>query len=236
MQGKRSIAWALTIVGLVLPTAVTYVYFTALADAPAWTQQTAFSVGKTIQFGLPILSFLLLGRLFRVAAPQVRRSLIWGAISGLVIATAIYASYRGLLAPLGITASVGVEVKAKLQATGIDNLMMFLVVACGYAVLHSGIEEYYWRWFIYGNLRTLVGVGPAMAISSIGFMAHHVLVLARYFHWDSPWTYLASASVALGGLIWAYLYEKTGSLTGNWLSHAAVDAMIFYIGYELAFA
>ena len=236
MQTNRGTAWALTALGLVLPTLVTYVYFTALADASPSTQQAAFSIGKTAQFGLPILMVLWLGRWSRPGVRRTGLSLLWGLISGVAIAVAIYAAYRWLLAPLGVTDSVAVEVREKLQETGIESPALFVMVGCGYAVLHSGLEEYYWRWFIYGSLRNLAGVPTALAVSSLGFMAHHVLVLARYFGWASPWTYVASLCVAFGGLVWAYLYERTGSLTGTWLSHAFVDAAIFIVGYKLAFA
>jgi membrane protease YdiL (CAAX protease family) len=60
-----------------------------------------------------------------------------------------------------------------------------------------------------------------------------VLVLQLYFGWTSPLTWLFSAGVAIGGAFWAWLYNKSGSLYGPWLSHALVDAAIFAIGYDL---
>jgi membrane protease YdiL (CAAX protease family) len=58
-------------------------------------------------------------------------------------------------------------------------------------------------------------------------------VLAHYFGWTSPLTLLFSASVAVGGAFWAWLYERTGSLLGPWLSHLVIDAGIFFIGFKL---
>jgi membrane protease YdiL (CAAX protease family) len=65
-------------------------------------------------------------------------------------------------------------------------------------------------------------------------MAHHVILLATYFGWSSPWTYAFSLAVAVGGAVWAWLYERSGSLVGPWLSHLVVDAAIFLVGYDLA--
>ena len=45
-----------------------------------------------------------------------------------------------------------------------------------------------------------------------------------------------SASVAIGGAVWAWLYDRSGSLLGPWLSHILIDAAIFIIGYDLIFA
>jgi membrane protease YdiL (CAAX protease family) len=64
-------------------------------------------------------------------------------------------------------------------------------------------------------------------------MAHHVFILAVYFGWDSPWTYFLSLSVAAGGFIWAWMFEKTASLYGVWASHALVDTAIFIVGYDV---
>jgi membrane protease YdiL (CAAX protease family) len=42
-----------------------------------------------------------------------------------------------------------------------------------------------------------------------------------------------SLGVAVGGAVWARLYDRSGSLLGPWLSHLLVDAAIFFVGYEL---
>lgn len=57
--------------------------------------------------------------------------------------------------------------------------------------------------------------------------------MATFFSWVSPWTNLFSVSVAVGGVFWAWLYDRSGSLLGPWLSHLLVDAAIFTVGYGL---
>ena len=64
-------------------------------------------------------------------------------------------------------------------------------------------------------------------------MAHHVLVLATFFGWTSPATYLFSLAIAVGAAVWAWLYARTDSIYGPWLSHLLVDAGIFLIGYDM---
>jgi membrane protease YdiL (CAAX protease family) len=64
-------------------------------------------------------------------------------------------------------------------------------------------------------------------------MAHHVLVLAWYFGWTSWATWLFSVSVAIGGVVWCWIYQRSGSLVGPWLSHLLIDAAIFTIGYDM---
>jgi membrane protease YdiL (CAAX protease family) len=101
------------------------------------------------------------------------------------------------------------------------------------SLIHSGLEEYYWRWFVFGRLQRLIRPGRAIAVSALSFMLHHVLLLAVYFGWTSPATWLFSAAVAVGGAYWAWLYRRSGSLYGAWLSHLLIDAAIFTVGYDL---
>jgi membrane protease YdiL (CAAX protease family) len=124
-------------------------------------------------------------------------------------------------------------VRAKVLGMGIDTPARFAVLAVFYALVHSFLEEYFWRWYVFSELRRFTRDGTAIALSSLGFMAHHVIVLGLYFR-EAWWlTLLLSASVAIGGVVWAWLYRRSGSLLGPWLSHALVDAAIMAIGYQM---
>jgi membrane protease YdiL (CAAX protease family) len=61
------------------------------------------------------------------------------------------------------------------------------------------------------------------------------LVVGIYFDGLSTMTVLLSAAVAIGGAIWAWLYQRTGSLVGSWICHAMVDVGIMAVGYDLVF-
>src|SRR5207244_7200054 len=110
----------------------------------------------------------------------------------------------------------------------------YVALAVFLCVFHSFLEEYYWRWFVFGRLRLFLPVAPALVLVSAGFMAHHVVIL---------WVYLpgkvltgvvpASLAVALGGVMWAWIYERGGSLLAPWLSHTIIDAALFVIGWDL---
>lgn len=106
-----------------------------------------------------------------------------------------------------------------------------MALAIFYTLCHSFLEEYYWRWFVFGGLRKYAADWLANVISSLGFMAHHVILLAVYLGWDSPLTWLFSASIAIGGMFWAWLYARQGTLMMSWFSHALVDAAIFGLGF-----
>ncbi len=232
---STNLRWMFVVAGLLLPTLVTWIYFTALAGQPPIFQKAAYSIGKTIQFSLPVLAFYLLGNWIVTCDPEYRRSLLLGLGSGLAIGLTIYCFNRFVLVPMGVMDAPQQEVKLRLQEVGIATLPAYLAVALGYAFVHSLLEEYFWRWFVFGNLCKLVSVETAIGLSSVGFMLHHILVLSRYFGFFSIWTAIASLGVAVGGIVWAWLYRRHGTLLGLWLSHGIVDAAIFLVGYELAF-
>ena len=76
-------------------------------------------------------------------------------------------------------------------------------------------------------------VAAAVVLSSLAFTAHHVILLAVFFGgWSWP-TIFFSLCVAVGGAAWAWIYHRSGSLLGPWLSHLLIDAGIFIVGFDL---
>ncbi|MFN0055835.1 MAG: CPBP family intramembrane glutamic endopeptidase [Planctomycetales bacterium] len=217
---------------LVLPTAVTVVYFILLAGAPAAWQQGAYVVGKLLQFGFPLVWFWYVQRR-RIAWRGPRwRELFDGGLLGAAIVVAMLLLYFGWLKDAFPPEALA-RIRQKTQGIGVGTGARFAALGVFYAVGHSLLEEYYWRWFVFGQLRALTAFSVAAVVSAVGFMAHHVCVLADYFGWMSPLTLFLSASVAIGGLLWAGLYQRHQSLYGVWLSHLLVDAGIFWVGYDL---
>jgi len=234
-------AWWVIGFALVLPTLITWIYFIALDGSSAWLQQGAYSTLKTLQFALPLAYvFALRRRLHRtnhVIAPLQNpfslRGIPLGIAFGLMIAVTGWLLYAGWLKPAGYFDSAAGIAREKIKGMGLNSLAAYGALAIFYSLVHSLLEEYYWRWFVFGQLQQVTRPPAAIAISSLGFMAHHVLVLAKFFGWTSPAMYLLAAAVAIGGIAWAWLYRQSKSLAGPWISHAMIDALIFYVGYDL---
>jgi len=224
--------WAAVVFALVLPTFVTLLYFVwAEGYAPA-VQQGSYAVGKIVQFCFPLVWVCLVLKQRPQIWPWTSRGVGTGIVFGLLIAAAMFALYHGWLKTSDLYANAEGAVQEKISGLDLD-LNSFIVVGIFYSLIHSLLEEYYFRWFIYGQLKRLVSFWPAAIISGLGFMAHHVIVLAKYFDYFSPTTWLFAAAIAIGGVAWAWLYERSGSLLGPWVSHLLVDAAIFAIGYEI---
>jgi hypothetical protein len=225
--------WRVVAFALCLPSAVTAVYFLILHGRGSTLQQAAFAIGKGIQFALPVVwIWWTAPEQIRLSRP-VKTGLLTGILFGcLVVGGMLVVYFTWIKAAAGSTLFFQ-QVREKLGGLAIDSVGKYILLALFYAVVHSLLEEYYWRWFVFGELRQLVSPRTAMAVSGISFMAHHVIVLGYYFGWTSPMTYLLSAAVAIGGMAWAWLYDWSRSIYSVWLSHLLVDAGIFVVGYDI---
>ena len=193
----------------------------------------AYVASKCFQFAFPLLWVLAVQReRLRLSRPT-SAGMDVGIAFGLLIMAAMVALYYGLLKTSGLFDDATGTIREKLAGFGVDTVGKYFAFAAFYSVCHSFLEEYYWRWFVFGQLRRLVRLGPAVLLSSIGFMGHHVLVLGTFFGWTSPATWLFSVSVAIGGAVWAVIYQRSGSLYSVWASHLLVDAAVFVVGYDL---
>jgi membrane protease YdiL (CAAX protease family) len=218
---------------LVFPTLVTWVYFVALSDHATAVQQTAAGVGKLLQFSLPLVWVFGIQRsALKFTRPRASDFAL-GVGSGAAIVAAMLVLYFAWLAPTGRIDAVAAIAREKVADMGVDSPWRFAALGVFYALVHSLLEEYYWRWFVFGELRRVAKFWPAAIVSSLGFMAHHVILLGIYFGFASPLTYLFAFAVAVGGVIWAWIYECTGRLYAPWASHLLVDAGIFFLGWQI---
>ena len=244
MTSRQRIPILVVVLGMAIPTLITWIYFDLLASAPALAQKTAYVFGKLSQVGIMLVAFWLWRQRLKrtrtepslMGKPIASRWIAIGFISGLVIGCASIMVFQWVLLPLGVMESAKLKAMEKLRSFGADSPAALVAIALFYAILHSGFEEFYWRGFVFRGLNEYLGVAPSVFLSSLAFMSHHVLVLAKFFGYASLMTYLLALSVAVGGAIWAYLYHRCSSLIPGWISHALVDAALFIIGYMLVFA
>ena len=229
------VGWAGLWFASLFPTALTWIYFIALADQSTGWQQFAFSLGKAIQFVWPLAWCCMWDRKALSLRTAGTAGVPLGMAMGLLVLGAMLVLYAGILSPQGLFREAETMIRAKVAALGIAKPWQMVAVSVFYCVVHSFLEEYYFRWFLHVRLEERLGFLPAAAWSGVAFMAHHIVVLGAYLGFSSWLTWFLSLSIAVGGGLWSWLYRRSGNLLAPWVSHALVDAGIFLIGYHVVF-
>ena len=232
--------WLVLAFAMTFPSVMAWAYFVVLAapqrSEPSDAIRFAFAAGKGVQFALPLLWVWWIDRRYpRLARPSLE-GMVAGAAFGLTVGAAALLLYFMLLKGSSLLDGAPETIQAKVAEFGLTTPAAFLPFAGFLAVVHSLLEEYYWRWFVFGRLRERVRWPVALFVSSVAFMAHHVIIVATFF----PGRFLTMAlpltlGVAVGGGFWAWLYDRTGSLYPAWLSHLLVDTAILTVGYAMIF-
>jgi membrane protease YdiL (CAAX protease family) len=159
-----------------------------------------------------------------------------GLAFGLLVAAGAIALYYVFLRDTSLFRESPGRIRAKLDEFGLNSPVGIALFAILVTVPHSLLEEYYWRWFVFGQLERLISLPSAIALSSLAFGLFHIFPLNAYlpghfFDAVLPFT----LCVAAGGAVWAWLYHRTASVYAPWLSHLLVDASLFVVGFDLFF-
>jgi membrane protease YdiL (CAAX protease family) len=228
--------WSALAFASFFPLLMTYIAFIVLNDPRGAVNSallTAFALGKIIQFLFPVIYVFCFNRR-QIGVPRPTwRGMPIGVGFALAVGVSVYVVYYFWVRHIpSVTEITPRMIFNRLQQFGRDTPPGFLMLAFFICGLHSLWEEYYWRWFVFGWMRRYVPMAAAVGMSSVAFMLHHVIILGVYFP-GNFWTLALpfSLCVAVGGGVWAWLYQYGGSLYAPWLSHALIDAAIMGVGY-----
>jgi membrane protease YdiL (CAAX protease family) len=237
-RGQVPNAWPVLLFCMSFPTLMswleTYWILPALPDEGAPWVWELFLAGKLLQFATPFL-FVAWAEPSRLRVARFsRRGVLTGVYFALAGAVGTFVLYYGFLRGSHMLSAIGARTHLWLERFGFDSVGGFLTFAVVISVPHSLLEEYYWRWFVFGWLRQRMSFRPAALISALAFTSHHVLVL-NYFLPGYFWvgSIPLALSVALGGVFWAWLYERHGNFYALWISHLLVDAIIMGLGWDM---
>jgi membrane protease YdiL (CAAX protease family) len=232
---EERVGWGPLLFACLFPTFATWLYFIQLAGT-GWAM-AAYSATKIVQFSFPALWIWTVARKRTAgrmpALPAKGRGLILAVVSGAVVLALVVGLWRPIVAASPAFERAPAAVSEKVASFGIDSGLKFFLLAAFYSVIHSFLEEYYWRWFVFGRLRRGLPFSTAAVVSSLAFTAHHVLVVGYFLGSFGLLTLLVSLVVTAAGLLWAWLYERTGHLAGPWISHALADAALMWVGYQM---
>ncbi len=231
MLSARARTLAALLPAVSVPFLASLFYFVLFSGRPA--AQALYTAAKLFTMAWPPLAVL-----FILREPLVFPRNDWGrrlkALPlGLLAGVLMAALLVGLMAtPLGAVATESAG-RIRLKALQLGILEWYWPFALFLSLVNSMVEEFYWRWFVYGRMRRLTGVWPAHLLAGAAFAAHHVVVATQFF--PVGWGILFGSAVGLGGVAMSILYERQGTLSGAWACHLVADLGIMAIGYRLLF-
>jgi len=231
MPKKHFQTWLAVLPAMAVPFIGSLFYFVILSKHDA--AKIIYAATKLFTVLWPLIAVCALTR---TGLPRIDRdfkkhlkALPLGVLVGAMIVLLMF----GLMETrLGATIAGGSKnIEAKARELGF--LEHFWLSGFFLSVVHSFIEEYYWRWFVFGRLRSLTPVRAAHILAGVSFAAHHVVVVTQFF--SIFWGLVSGVCVALGGIVWSAMYDKQETLVGAWASHMIVDSGIMAIGHRLLF-
>lgn len=207
-----------------------YCYFVLFAQTQ-WVG-LVYSSMKILLIGWPLL-WLWLGYFSFKSGKQkqTKQSILWGLWSGAFIATLIFIVFSVWQ---DFFFQFSPQISQKVDYFGLNNVLLYFAFGLGMSLIHSFLEEYYWRWFIFKGLKDCdLSFLWAALISSAGFAAHHFIILFEFFPGSIALPF--GVCVGIGGFVWSFIFHRTNSLLGAWISHFLVDTVIFFIGWLMVF-
>lgn len=218
--------WLGIIPALVWQLGLAILYLVAVPDDYS---QLVYGLAKLALVLWPLLWWRQLKPEIPTLFPKRSRSLCYGVFSavGIVLGLGLFWFFTQ---PWLLTWRPALA--AAITAFGLTS-NTYIIFALGLAVVHAGFEEWYWRSFVFRGLQLKMAWPVAAGISSLAFAAHHAVVINQFAPlWFSL---LGAAVVGAAGYLWCYLYQRTGSFLGSWLSHLVADLVVMTIGYWIVF-
>ena len=210
----------LLVVGLVLPFVLQF--FSHVAQANELLSQAAYVSSKIWFVALPILYWLLT----RISPVERQGSFrTFAIVSGLALCAAIFLLAQVFIEFIRPEAE---NIYRTLSVLGLTE--NFILYSAGIIILNSLVEEFFWRYSIYGGLKSFFSIPVAAVISSVGFAGSHMLYFVGLFDSLAIIVFLTAASFIFG-CFWVWLYEKTRSVPHVWINHMLVNLPLFYVEY-----
>ncbi len=198
--------------------------------APGVLGKVLYGVCKVWLLVLPIVWYLLIERGKFSLSPLRKGGLMAGLGTGVAIAAVILLFY----AFIGRGWIDAESFRSSLSEAGFDNKTFYIGAAVYVVLINAAIEEYVWRWFVFGQCERLAPGFSAVLLSAALFTVHHVVALRAYVGWDV--TLVSCAGLLIGATVWSTLYWRYRSIWPGYVSHICADIAVYVVGWQVMFA
>lgn len=221
--------WLVLVPALVIPFIASFFYFVLFPG-------TAFGNGfykgvKVFLLVWPIVATILILKVKMIDRSHEKRHLasMMPAVGfGLLVVGLLFFLLEAT--PLGLILDDNRDrIAGRIRDLGVAD--HFLWFALFISFFHAALEEFYWRWFVFGLAQKVMRLPLAYLVASAAFASHHVVVLSQFF--PIAWALVLGACVGIGGAMWCWLSYRYNSLYGAWVSHMVIDLGLMWVGWEV---
>lgn len=191
--------------------------------------------GYGIKSAIKIMLFLLLPFLLS----RLNKEVAFGELfhfrrKGFLVALALGASLYILIVSAYLLLALVVDFSSIVDALSENagvNRRNFLFVALYICFINSLLEEFFFRGFLFTNLKKTASRGLAYCFSALLFALYHVAMMVGWF--QLPLLILVITGLIVGGMIFNFLNENQDTIYVSWLVHMFVNFSINTIGFLL---
>ena len=123
------------------------------------------------------------------------------------------------------------QVAGSLTANAGVTKENFLYVSLYISFVNSLLEEYFFRGFVFRNMKQDTKPWVSYLLSSVLFAVYHIAMMLGWFGFGL--NALIMVGLALGGCIFNLLNDKLGCIYASWLTHMFANFAINTIGFIL---
>jgi len=183
------------------------------------------TVAKMILFLLvPLILFHKAGFPFLRLGQTDRKSMIIAISSGVAIMGIIFAAFVVLQPFIDIAALLVDLAGAGITTTTFPFIALYILFG------NSMLEEFYFR----GLLPNLIGKSRIRFIlPSFLFAIYHIAIFLPWF--SAALLLLAVAGLWIGGIIFQFANEKSGTILPSWIIHMCADIGVLLIGVYIMY-
>ncbi|KND47495.1 MAG: hypothetical protein AB199_03635 [Parcubacteria bacterium C7867-004] len=191
-----------------------------------------------VKTALKVLLFLILPLGLAFAYEQKRISKILGLenftvqslLPGLLLGVGSFLIILGAYAILGSFIDMEAIADNLESKLGI-NSGNFLFVGLYVIFVNSLLEEFFFRGFLFLNLKGHASRVFAYVFSAGLFAVYHLAIIKGWF--NPVLMALALISLFVIGLVFNYLNSRSGHFLNSWLAHGIADSAIILIGMHM---
>lgn len=155
-----------------------------------------------------------------------KKSLLPSVVLGVGIYVVILGGYF-LLSPYFDFSKIAGALTANVGVTK-EN---FLYVSLYISFANSFLEEFFFRGFVFTNLKHFTGRKTAYVFSALAFSLYHIAMMIGWF--EIGLFLLVMVGLAAGGMIFNFLNERLDTIYCSWLTHMFANFAINTIGFML---